>query len=140
MRTPAKTLDQMSKVVVGFLKGDRIKGYVCEFSALEDSFDLLPQDDPLQGQAIKVEMKNLKAVFFVWEFAGNPEYHKSRRAGAPGDGRTIEVTFTDGEKIVGRSEGYNSQRIGFFMFPADARGNNIRIFVVTKNTRQVKLV
>ncbi len=84
MRTPAKTLDQMSKVVVGFLKGDRIKGYVCEFSALEDSFDLLPQDDPLQGQAIKVEMKNLKAVFFVWEFAGNPEYHNPGVRAHPG--------------------------------------------------------
>src|ERR1017187_10927100 len=35
MGTPAKTLDQLSKVVVGFLTGDRINGYVYEFSALD---------------------------------------------------------------------------------------------------------
>ena len=140
MGTPAKTLDQLNKVVVGFLNGSRIKGYAYDFSALKDSFDLLPQEDPLQGQGIKVEMKDLKAVFFVWDFSGNPEYHESLGADAPMHGRIIEVTFIDGEKIVGRTEGYNSQRIGFFMYPADPKGNNIRIFVVTRNTRQVRLV
>ena len=85
-------------------------------------------------------MKDLKAVFFVWEFAGNPQYHGSQPTHVPSDGRTIEVTFADGEKIVGRTEGYNSQRIGFFLYPADPRGNNIRIYVVTRNTRQVRLV
>ena len=139
MGTPAKTLDQLSKVVVGFLNGNRIKGYVCEFSGLDDSFNLLPQDDPLQGQGIKVEMRDLKAVFFVWEFAGIHENHDFMLADAPKSRRTIEVTFTDGEKIVGRPDGYYAQRIGFFMFPANPKGNNIRIFVVTRNTRQVRL-
>jgi hypothetical protein len=140
METPAKTLDHLTKVVVGFLNGDRIKGYVCEFSASEDSFNLLPQDDPLHGHGIGVELRDLKAVFFVWEFNGIHEYHDFLLADAPKDRRTIEVTFTDGEKIVGRPDGYNSQRIGFFMFPADPKGNNIRIFVVTRNTRQVRLI
>jgi hypothetical protein len=85
-------------------------------------------------------MKDLKAVFFVWEFTGNPEYPDSLLADAPMQGRGIEVTFTDGEKIVGKPEGYNSQRIGFFMYPANPKGNNIRIFVVTRNTRQVRLI
>ena len=132
MGTRAKTLDRLSKVVVGFLNGDRIRGYVYDFSALEESFNLLPQEDPLQGQEIKVAMKDLKAVFFVWEFAGNPQYHSSKPTHVASDGRTIEVTFADGEKIVGRTEGYNSQRIGFFLYPADPRGNNIRIYVVNQ--------
>jgi len=140
MGTPAKSLDNLSKVVVGFLNGGRIKGYVYDFSALEESFNLLPQDDTLQGQEIKVAMKDLKAVFFVWEFTSSPEDHESLHAGVPMGGRTIEVTFTDGEKIVGRAEGYSPQRIGFFMHPLNPKGNNIRIFVVTRNTRQVRLV
>ena len=140
MGTPARTLDQLNKVVVGYLNGDRVKGYVYEFSSLEDSFNLFPQENPLQELGIMVEMKNLKAVYFVWDFSRNSEYLDFGHAGAPMDGRTVEVTFTDGEKIVGRSQGYNSQRLGFFLFPADPRGNNIRIFVVTRNTRQVKLV
>jgi len=127
MGTPAKTLDQLSKVVVGFLNGDRIKGYVYEFSALDASFNLLPQDDPLHGREIKVEMRDLKAVFFVGSSMATPNAMIPR----PGDflrtPRTIEVTFTDGEKIVGRPEGYNTPRIGFFIYPANPKGNNIRI-------------
>ncbi len=140
MKTPAKTLDQLSKVDVGFLNGDRLKGYVYDFSGLEESFNLLPQENPLQGQEIKIAMKDLKAVFFVWEFAGNPQYHDSLLAHVPSDGRTIEVTLADGEKIVGRTQEDNSQRTGFFLYPSDPKGNNIRIFVVNRNTRQVRLV
>ena len=140
MGTPARTLDKLNKVVVGFLNGNRIKGYVHEFSARKRSFDLLPQEDPLQKQGIKVALKDIKAVFFVSDFTGNPEYQDSPPTGVPKDGRTIEVTFTDGERIVGRPVEYDPQRSGFFMFPADTRGNNIRIFVVARNTRQVRLL
>jgi hypothetical protein len=140
MGTAAVTLDHLNKVVVGFLNGGRTRGYVYDFSPLDDSFQLLSQDDPLQGQGMTVALKDLKAVFFVWEFTGIVESRDSLLARTPLAGRTIEVTFTDGEKIVGRSEAANSQRSGFFMYPADPRDNNIRIFVVTKNTRQVRLV
>jgi len=34
MVTPAKTLDQLNKVVVGFLRGARVKGYLHDFSAV----------------------------------------------------------------------------------------------------------
>jgi hypothetical protein len=140
MGTSAKTLNHLNKVVVGFLNGGRLKGYIYDFSPLKESFSLLPQEDPLRGQRINVELKDLKAVFFVWDFSGKPEYHESLRADAPKYGRTIEVTFTDGEKIVGRTEAYNPQRLGFFVFPADPKSNNIRIFVVTRNIRQVGLI
>lgn len=140
MGTPAITLDQLSKVVVGFLHGGRTKGYVHNFSSLEESFDLLPQENPLHGKGMKVALKDLKAVFFVWDFTGNPEPLDSLREDRPMQRGGIEVTFRDGEKIVGRPEGYNSQRIGFFIYPANPKGNNIRIFVVTRNTRQVRLI
>ena len=140
MGTTTKTLDHLNKVVVGFLNGERTKGYIHDFSAADESFRLLPQEDPLHGQGIKVAMRDLKAIFFVWEFIGSPEQHDSPRAGARVQGGGIEVTFRDGERIVGRPEGYNAQRIGFYMYPANPKGNNIRIFVVTQNTRQVRLV
>jgi hypothetical protein len=138
--TPARTPDRLNKVVVGFLGGSRLKGYAYDFSPVKDSFNLLPQENPLQGQGIKVEMKDLKAVFFVREFIGKQEYFESQVPGARLHGRKIEVTFRDGEKIVGKTEGYNPQRPGFYVFPADPKSNNIRIFVVTRNTRQVRLL
>jgi hypothetical protein len=140
MGTPAKTSNRLNKVVVGLLNGVRLKGYTYDFSTLKESFNLHPREDPLQGEAIKVEMKDVKAVFFVAEFNGIPEYHERLLKDLPTHGREIEVTFRDGEKIVGRTEGYSAQKLGFFMLPADPKSNNIRIFVVTRNTRQVRLL
>ena len=140
MATPPKTLDQVTKVVVAYLDGRRLKGYVYNFSAVKDSFDLIPQEDPLQHRGTKAEMKDLKAVFFVKDFIGNPEYRESPLVEAPGHGRKIEVTFSDGEKVVGTTEGYNPQKLGFFMIPADPKSNNARIFVVNKNASQIKLI
>jgi hypothetical protein len=140
MGTPAKTPDHLNKVVVAFLHGDRIKGCAYDFSALKESFNLLPPEAPLQGQGRKVEMKDLKAIFFVKDFSGDLQYHESLGADAPMHGRKVEVTFIDGEKIVGRTEGYNPRKLGFFVFPADPKSNNLRIFVVTRNTREVRFV
>ena len=117
MGIPAKTLNHLSKVVVGFLNGDRIRGYVYNFSALQESFNFLSQEDPLQGQERKIAMKDLKAVFFVWEFAGNPQYHDSLHARVPSDGRTIEVTFADGETIVGRTQDITRSESASFYIP-----------------------
>jgi hypothetical protein len=116
MGTPAKAPDRLSKVVVGFLNGSRIKGYAYDFSALKESFNLLPYEEPHQGQGTKVEMKDPKALFFVKDFSGSSEYHEPLSSDAPMHGRKIEVLFTDGEKIVGRTEGYNPQRLGSLCF------------------------
>jgi hypothetical protein len=140
MATPPRTLDQLNKVVVAYLDGRRLKGYVYNFSALKDSFNLLPQEKPLQELGTKVEMKDLKAVFFVKEFMGNREYQGDPLAEPLMHGRKIEVSFSDGERVLGNTEGYNSQKLGFFVFPADANSNSIRIFIVNKNTHQVKFV
>jgi hypothetical protein len=138
MVTPPKTLDQAAKVIVAYLDGRRLKGYAYNFSPLKDSFDLLPQKDPLQHRGTKVEMKDVKAVFFVKDFVGNPEYRQSPLVEERGYGRKIEVTFSDGEKVVGVTQGYNPQKLGFFMIPIDPKSNNVRIFVVNRNTRQIK--
>jgi len=140
MGAPPKNPEQLNKVVVAFLNGGRIKGYASDFSPINDHFNLLPQDNPNQGEAVRVELKDLKAVFFVWDFAGHADYHESLSADSSMHGRRIEVTFNDGEKLVARTEGYNAQKLGFFMFPVDPRSNNIRIFVITKNARHVRLL
>jgi hypothetical protein len=129
----------MNKVVVAYVDGRRLKGYIYNFSALKESFDLLPQEDRLHERGTRVEMKDLKAVFFVKDFAGHPEYQEDRLAESPMHGRKIEVSFRDGEKILGKTEGYNPQKPGFFMFPGDPKSNNERIFVVSRNAQQIKL-
>jgi len=140
MATTPRVPEQANKVVVAFLDGRRLKGYVYDFSALKDSFNVLPADKPLQEHGVKVLMQDLKAVFFVKEFWGNAQYHDQPIVDEHIHGRKIEVAFRDGEKILGKTEGYNPQKLGFFMVPGDPASNNIRIFVVNRNAQQVRFV
>ena len=84
-------------------------------------------------------MKDLKAIFFVKDFVGNPAYNEMPGGDGPKHGRKVVVTFTDGEELSGATEAYNAQKLGFFMFPVGKDGNNLRVFVVNRNVRQVKI-
>jgi hypothetical protein len=136
----AEIQPQVNKVVVAFLDGRRLKGYVFNFSALREAFRLFPEQTSRQEEGTNVLIKDLKAVFFVKDFIGNPEYHESYDVSPSAHGRKIEVQFTDGETIVGLTEGYNPQKLGFFVFPADPNSNNLRVFVINKNARKVRML
>ena len=140
MATPPQAPAKANKVVVAFLDGRRLKGYTYDFSAVKDFFNLLPADKPLQEHGIRVELKELKALFFVKDFMGNSEYHDKPIVDEHIHGRKIEVSFRDGEKILGKTEGYNPQKLGFFVTVGDPESNNIRIFVVSKNAQSVRFV
>ena len=107
---------------------------------MKDTFNMLPALNTLQEKGIKVVIRDLKAVFFVKDFVGNSAYQEKSETDSHAHGRKIEVSFRDGEKIQGKTEGYNPQKPGFFMFPEDPDSNNIRIFVVSKNAMQVCFV
>ena len=66
-------------------------------------------------------MKDLKAVFFVRDFNGNRGYQESQAVEGQRHGRRLEVTFRDGEKLVGTSEAYNPQSWVSFCFRQTAR-------------------
>ena len=85
-------------------------------------------------------MMDLKAVFFVRDFVGNPQYAE-QKAFAEGErppGRPVAVVFTDGEVLTGYTLGYDRQRPGFFLLPVDPRSNNLRVFVVATAVREVR--
>ena len=128
-----------AKVVVAYLDGRRLRGYTNDFSPVRDQFFLFPEGaDPKPGdRGTPVRIAELKALFFVKDFAGN-----AARTEAPGTaqlpGRRVEVIFSDGEKLIGSSVAYNPRNQGFFMQPADPTDNNERIFVVNRNVKQAK--
>lgn len=138
MTSSQNPLGQPNKSVIAFQDGRRLKGYIYNFSAIKDTFRLLPAEDPFHQKGVEVEMKDLKAVFFVKDFIGDPGQQKVPHVEPPKHGRKIEVTFNDGEVIQGSTETYNPQKPGFFMFPADSSSNNLRIFIVNRNVREVK--
>ena len=82
----------------------------------------------------------LKALFFVRDLAGDPTRRESQKFSAdrPALGRKMQVEFPDGETLVGTTQGYQPQRSGFFLVPADSASNNERCFVVSAAALEVK--
>jgi hypothetical protein len=130
---------EVSKLVVACLDGRRMKGYVFNFSPQRERFRLFPEANSSPESGTDVEIADLKALFFVRDFAGNPQY-KEHYESKSGRGRRLEVTFKDGERIIGATEGWSPQKLGFFLFPADVQTNNLRVFVINRNVAQVRLL
>ena len=138
MAEPEKPADIRSRVVVAYLDGRRLKGYVYNFSPLNERFRLFPQDEAPHTKGVDVQVKDLKAVFIVKDFAGNPGYKESQRVDPSRVGRRIEVILADGEKIIGTTDAYNPQKLGFFISPADPESNTLRTFVIKRNAKHIR--
>ena len=110
-----------------------------DFVPQKDSFHFMLDGAAQDCKLPKVHIHELKAVFFVRDFTGNPYYQdkKEIEAGKPIAGRKIKVLFKDGEQIVGTTSSYQSNRPGFFVSPADSQSNIERCFVVTRATSDV---
>lgn len=126
-----------NKVVVRYLDGRLSKGVTFDFVPHRDSFHLCDVDD--ERKITKVETKDLKAVFFVRSFSGDPSYNAQAPSGdlQKSPGRKLRVVFKDGEVIHGNSNAYTPDRHGFFLVPADSRDNNERIFVFTRAVERI---
>jgi hypothetical protein len=129
-----------TKVVVRYLNGTVLKGFTQNFSPNKDRFHLTPSDTP-SSETIEVLLKRLKAVFIVRDFNGNPQHNERREymKGEAPPGLKVEVTFVDGEIMVGSTLlGYDPKRLGNFITPADIQSNNMRVFVVSSAVKSVR--
>ena len=120
-----------------------VKGSTSDFVPAKEFFHVAAMDADKGTKPTLVHVKELKAIFFVKDFAGRPDYTPKNEF--DGDkvpqGRKIKVVFADGETIVGTTQGYQPGRAGFFMVPADQADNNIeRCYVVSAATTEVTLL
>ena len=127
------------KVVVRYNDGKVLKGYTQDFFANKDRFHLFLADKPSE-EGIEIFLRDLKALFLVRNFAGNSKYKERKKyvEGENPSGRKLEITFCDGEVMVGTTLGYDSNRPGFFIFPADPQSNNVRVFVISSAVKKVR--
>ena len=123
-----------NKVVVKFKDKTVLKGKTNNFFPNKSSFHL----ELVSGERIEVHVEDLKALFFVKTYEGDKRHEKSYDDRVPGGGRKITVHFADGETVVGYTTGYSPDRPGFYMVPADMKGNNERIFVISSATSTVE--
>lgn len=120
----------MSNIVVAhFLDGRILKG---------TSLDVDPNRPTCHirtsaSEMVPVRLDEMKALYFVKSLEGN-RTHKDASKPEPGDVRLhgvrqIEITFKDGEKMVGLTHHYPPTRNFFFVLPIDPQTNTIRLLV-----------
>jgi hypothetical protein len=130
------------KIVARYRDGKTLKGTTQNFFPNKPVFHVNRHGGTGPGDLVEVNHEDLKAIFFVKDFLGNAK-HVERKKVAPGDrpqGRLMEVTFKDGEVIVGTTTGYDPKRPGFFLFPIDPSANNARVYVVAGAVRSARFL
>ena len=129
-----------NRVVARFLDGRVLKGQTADFLPAKPLFHVVqPPQAGAAGQVVEVRLADLKAVFFVKDLVGNAAYNEGKAFadGVRAQGRKLEVEFSDGEIIVGTTQGYQPDRPGFFVVPVDPNSNNERCFVVMAAVKKV---
>jgi hypothetical protein len=128
------------KVAAHFADGRILKGLALDFRPSQPTFLLRLRDVADPEEAISIRLADLKALFFVKEFEGDPNYRAST-----GTDRTsllerqVRVRFRDGEVLRGTSPSRDLSGVGFFLIPMDPRSNNRRIYVVTANVAECRI-
>ncbi len=124
-------------IVLHFADGSIKKGTTDDFFPNKDVFHFI--DKGSKGTS-EIRIIDLKAVFFVKDFDGNPAYTDRNDVERVGIGKKIRVCFKDGETLDGYTQGYSENRRGFFVFPCDPNSNNDRVYVVTAATDSICFV
>ncbi len=129
------------RIVVRYTDGKMAKGYTANFSPEAPYFLLTPAGVGAPPEPVTIDMKMLKAVFFVRNFAGNPDRadQAAHAADRPYQGTGVRVEFADGEIMLGGTPSYTPEKQGFFVFPADTDANTLKVFAVNTAIKSVQL-
>ena len=128
---------KLQKVVVHYMDKTLVRGHAHFFFHVQNQAEMTDLD----GNKVDIDLSRVKAVFFVKEFGGNPEYGEQMefKNGSPTFGQKIQIVFVDGEILLGRAMGYRPEEKGFYFKPADPRSNNEVIFVPVGALKEVKI-
>jgi len=141
--TPAPVAGQTNaaswqKVVARFRDGRLVRGYTADFHPSKPQLHL--SAEPYSSDTLFLPLSELKALFFVRDFAGDQTRIDGREFGPAAQGRKVSVIFHDGETLLGSTLNYRGEGNGFFVQPADSRSNNLRVFVAPGATREVRFL
>jgi uncharacterized protein DUF6982 len=126
----------MNRIVARYQDGRVLKGYTNDFLPAKSQFHMTLEAQGAGAAPIQVQVPELKALFFVKTFEGDPQHQTSNDPAQAGAGRILRVVFKDAEVMVGTTQGYDRSRPGFFVIPVD-KGNNERCFVVASAVQEV---
>ncbi len=131
-----------SKIVMRYADGRVLKGYTLNFDPEKPTFILYKGDPETSRKRLEISLKDLKAIFFVRTFLGNPDSKEPRKI--PDRlkvfGKKVEVTFKDREVLVGSILDEEPPERGFFLFPTNPRSNNVMIFAVSEAVQDIRFL
>lgn len=138
------------KVVLRFKDGRVLKGYLLNFS---DSSNEVSIEETKKKNPKKISVDVLKAIFFVRTFKGDKQYREKKSYSiSPKKGKKVYVKFTDAESLLGYLNGElpwqkgfhlsspKEGKNGFFVYPVDTKGNNIKIYILNSSVKDIALV
>jgi len=128
------------KVVARFLDGRVVKGFALEFRPSQREILLMPRAAADPQTSVRIHLADLKALFFVKDFDGDPAWQQSADADRSSLlGQKACVRFRDGELLRGTTPSRDLGGAGFFLVPMDPRGNNRRVYVVAENALECRI-
>lgn len=125
--TPSST---RKRVVIRKLNKELVKGYADLKSYLHfDHVELLTRE----GRAVSISLSEIKGVFFVRDFEGNPQrperkvFQSRPRLG----GLWVRLNFKDSEVLEGLISNnlLEFDPLGFHVTPPDVYSNNLKVFI-----------
>ena len=142
---PSTTTEQdlpagWQRLVLRCLGGQLLRGYSNDFHPDRAHLHLCPTLTCSAAERLLVPTMRVKAVFFVKDLQGQPGPVDHNTFDHQPRGRKIEVTFQDGEMMIGSTLTYKPDGRGFFLQPANSQGNNLRIYVVNAAIRHMRFL
>ena len=137
---PARTTNTRAigqKVIARFIDGRLMRGFTNDFHTSKPQLHVT---DDTGSNATTITISHLKALFFVREFSGNASRQDKNEFQGATHGRKVEVTFRDGEVLIGTTLGFRGPEQPFFVHPADTESNNLRVFVTPAAIERVRFV
>lgn len=133
------------KVVAHFKDGHVLKGLARDPDPTATRLWLsLPGEAP---GSIEIPIEDLKGVFFVKSWEGNPAYVERDDGFAEGPvnqngayrlQRTV-AGFRDGERMKGYSYNYSPGQLTLSFFPYDPFGNNYKVLIVCSALSDIEI-
>jgi hypothetical protein len=118
-----------NKIVARYRDGRTVKGSSLDMDPARPSCHVRTPE----GKTVEVQLKDLKALFFVRSLTGDsardeirtPDPQDPRRRGS----KLVTLTFEDGEVMVGLTIRFPPNRPFFYILPVDLESNNLRTLV-----------
>ncbi len=125
-----------TKLVVKFMDGRIKKGFSDDFLFLRKTFHLREMSNSENEE--EVHIADLKAVFFVGDYDGNPNFKEDNNTERSTYNHRVAIRFHDGEEIVGYTEDDLVQSDVLRLVPVDPLSNNALIFIVKQNAVSIQ--